>query len=141
MARELNHSSSIKNYSSSSKKPFLTVHDPSIRPCLEFGILEFSIGILFGILESGKLVPKRRIFFCLLAEVRKRRQVDTVFPHVSHHLIPRRHRVVQTHFQKSHASDGSGWSEGTPLLGYAGTSPGRLLERKNAHFVICRRMG
>lgn len=134
MAREM-------HCSSSDKKLFLSAHDESIRPCLDFGILEFSIGILIGILESGKLVPKRRIFFCLFAKVRKRRQVDTVFPHVSHHLILRRHRVVQTHFQKSHASDGSGWSEGTPLLGYAGTSPRRLLERKSAHFVICMRMG
>lgn len=134
MAREI-------HYSSSDKKLFLSAHDEFIRPCLEVGILEFSIGILIGILESRKLVPKRRILFCLLAKVRKRRQVDTVFPHVSRHLIRRSHRGVQTHFQKSHASDGSGWSDGTPLLGYAGTSPGRLLERKNAHFVICRRMG
>lgn len=84
MAREIDHSSSAK-------KLFLSAHNKSLRPCLEFSILEFSIGILSGILESGKLVPKRRIFFCLLSKVRKRRQVDTVFPHVSHHLIPRRH--------------------------------------------------
>lgn len=84
MAREI-------HYSSSDKKLFLFAHDESIRPCLAFGILEFSIGILIGILESRKLVPKRRIFFCLLAKVRKRRQVNTVFPHVSRHLIIRRH--------------------------------------------------
>ncbi|QYS95580.1 hypothetical protein H0G86_002864 [Trichoderma simmonsii] len=119
MAREI-------HYSFSDKKLFLSAHDDSIRLCLEFGILEFSIGILIGILESGKLETEGRILFCLFAKVGKCCQVNAVFPHVSH-LILRRRRGRRTHFQKSHASDGSGWSEGMPLLGYGGTSSGRRL--------------